>query len=201
MVAVLGLTAVVTQSQLRAMTCYINKSTTISTGVMDEENQSRDEKKFSNSLLIRAMIQVESNNKPDAKSPAGAAGLMQLMPETGKWLHGKYKLGGNYDPYNPEQNVEIGSRYIKDLIKKYSYDVPLALAAYNFGPGNVDKLLKNTGGVKFEDISDSLPSETREYPKKIWEALNQLKQEQEDEKMLASSESKASLTSKVPGGM
>ncbi|MBI5014271.1 MAG: transglycosylase SLT domain-containing protein [Deltaproteobacteria bacterium] len=93
--------------------------------------------------LIRAVIQAESGGNVRAISPAGAQGLMQLMPETARAL-------GVVDPFDPEQNVLAGSRFLKSLLDRYDGNLESALAAYNAGPGRVDR-----GGT--------LPRETREY--------------------------------------
>lgn len=87
------------------------------------------------SELLRGIMQQESGGNPNAMSKAGALGLMQLMPQTAKTL--------GVDPMNPEQNIDGGARYISDLMKRYGGDTSKALAAYNAGPGNVDKY----GGV------------------------------------------------------
>jgi len=82
--------------------------------------------------LLKAMIHVESNFNPNAISKAGAIGLMQIMPKNLK----EFKLS---DPFNPRENVMAGTRYVKRLLKRFDSDLSLTLAAYNAGPGAVDK--------------------------------------------------------------
>jgi soluble lytic murein transglycosylase-like protein len=82
-------------------------------------------------LLVRSVMAAESGFQPGAISPKGAIGLMQLMPGTAQLL--------GADPHDPAQNVDAGTRYLRDLLEKYNYGLRHALAAYNAGPGAVDK--------------------------------------------------------------
>ncbi|MCD6281381.1 MAG: lytic transglycosylase domain-containing protein [Deltaproteobacteria bacterium] len=100
-------------------------------------------------VIIRAIIEVESEMNEGAVSSKGAIGLMQVMPETARDM-------GIDDPWDTRQNIVAGTRYFARLLKHYKGDVRLALAAYNAGPGVVDRY---RGIPPFE--------ETREYVKRV----------------------------------
>ncbi|MBV8800410.1 MAG: transglycosylase SLT domain-containing protein, partial [Alphaproteobacteria bacterium] len=109
---------------------------------------------------IRAVMQVESGGRTmmaesePIKSSAGAMGLMQLMPETYREMREQYHLGAN--AYDPGDNIVAGTAYLKRLRSKYGY--PQMFAAYNDGPGHLDRRLQNAG---------LLPVETRNYLVKV----------------------------------
>ena len=97
--------------------------------------------------LVRAVVTAESDFDPATVSHAGAMGLMQLMPETAQDM-------GVSDPFDPAQNIEGGTRYLAWMLERFGGDESKALAAYNWGPSNVER-----GGAP--------PAETRTYLKRV----------------------------------
>jgi len=103
--------------------------------------------------LVHSVVFAESSYRADAVSPAGAEGLMQLMPSTASEV-------GVKDTFDPQDNLTGGCRYLKGLLEKYHGDLDHALAAYNWGQGNVDRK-----GLK------QMPTETRNYIAKVKQGL------------------------------
>jgi len=112
--------------------------------------------------LIKGVIQSESSFNPNAVSSAGAKGLMQLMDDTARGL-------GVTDSFDPAQNIDGGTRFLSFLLRKYDGNVSTALAAYNAGPGRVDRLgIRNDQDI--ERQYHLLPSETQGYVRKVLNA-------------------------------
>ncbi|TBL78112.1 lytic transglycosylase domain-containing protein [Paenibacillus thalictri] len=111
------------------------------------------------SSLVKAVIHAESAFNPQAVSRAGAKGLMQLMDETGQGY-------GVTDPFDPLQNISAGTGFLSHLLAKYNGNEGMALAAYNAGPGRVDKL----GIANDNELMSKLhllPQETQQYIGKV----------------------------------
>lgn len=118
--------------------------------------------------LVKAMIRHESGFDPRRVSPKGAKGLMQLMPGTQK----KY---GVTDAFNPAQNIDAGTHYLSDLLKRYNGNTELALAAYNAGETAVDDLTK-VRGASWPAIASALPGETQGYVPAVMATLTGYRQ-------------------------
>lgn len=112
--------------------------------------------------LIRGVIRTESGFKSDAVSSAGAKGLMQLMDATARSL-------GVTNSMDPQQNIEGGSKYLSYLLGKYNGNEQVALAAYNAGPGRIDRLGIATDSELMANL-DKLPVETQRYIGKVLDA-------------------------------
>jgi soluble lytic murein transglycosylase len=119
--------------------------------------------------LVYALIRAESGFSPTIKSHAGAIGLMQMMPTTAK-LTAREK--GAFNPQrltNPEYNIRLGTRHLRDLMKEYDGDVVHVAAAYNAGGAAVERWRKSMKGLKQDEFIESIPyQETRDYVKKVY---------------------------------
>lgn len=128
--------------------------------------------------LVHAIIHRESMFDAQARSTAGALGLMQLMPSTAKAV--SKRAGQSYNAARltrePRYNVLVGSTYLKQLLDKYGHSYPLAIAAYNAGPSNVDDWIEEFGdprdkGVDVLDWVEHIPIyETRNYVQRVLES-------------------------------
>jgi len=119
--------------------------------------------------LVYALIRAESSFSPVIKSHAGAIGLMQMMPATAKLTAGQK---GAFNPQrltNPEYNIKLGTRHLKDLMKEYDGDVIYVAAAYNAGASAVARWRQGQKGLKKDEFIENIPyKETRDYVKKVY---------------------------------
>jgi len=112
--------------------------------------------------LVKAVMKAESNFNPQAVSPKGAQGLMQLMPDTARHM-------SVYDPFDPDDNIRGGARYLRLLDETFQGNLELILAAYNAGPNRVKE--HNMNVPPFE--------ETRNFIKRVKQYYNKLKNSNE----------------------
>ena len=121
--------------------------------------------------LLQAIARRESTFAADTRSPAGAIGLMQLMPPTARQVSRALKLKRprTSDLKNPDLNIRLGSRYLADMLKRYHGNPAMALAAYNAGPGAVDRWLPEVE-TDADIWIDTIPfKETRRYVRTVLE--------------------------------
>jgi soluble lytic murein transglycosylase len=129
--------------------------------------------------LVHSLIRQESMFDEQAQSPVGALGLMQLMPGTAKET--SRKLGIGYDKagltLRPDYNIRLGSAYLNDMLARFGGSYPLAIAAYNAGPGRVDGWVEKFGDPRYGDVDlidwiEMIPiSETRNYVQRVLEGV------------------------------
>ena len=137
------------RASLAANTAYLSMDKIKLMGMINDNIQTASSKYHVDSDLIRAVIKQESSFNPYSISSSGAQGLMQLMPETADAL-------GVEDPWDVAQNIDAGTRYLRDQLSTFNGDLRLSLAAYNAGPNNV---LKYNGVPPY--------AETRDYIQKV----------------------------------
>lgn len=140
-------------AQSRGANLYRRQSSGVIQDIINRASRAHD----LDPALVKAVIRAESDFDPKAVSHVGASGLMQLMPGTARDL-------GVSDPFDPEQNVMGGTRYLRQMLDRYDGDLDSALAAYNWGPGNFDRNNRNL---------TRLPEETRTYIARIRRFLNE----------------------------
>jgi soluble lytic murein transglycosylase len=120
--------------------------------------------------LVAAIIKTESGFDAQARSGAGAVGLMQLMPDTAEWVAskmGKWDGGSGPDLTDPSVNLELGVWYLAYLGDLYGDGSLMALAAYNAGLGHVDDWIQAAGGPESFDAADIQYQETRQYLERV----------------------------------
>lgn len=124
--------------------------------------------------LVLAIMRCESSFKSDAVSPAGAIGLMQIMPDTGTWIAHKLGLDAVYNEqmlYDPACSVRFGCWFLRFLTDRFEGELPHIIAAYNAGHGSVEKWLDDPAYSQ-DGMLTSIPyPETERYVKKVETAL------------------------------
>ncbi len=128
--------------------------------------------------LAHSIIRQESMFDPEAQSPVGALGMMQLMPATAKVVAGREGVGYSRDRLtNPDYNIRLGSAYLAELLERFDGSYPMAAAAYNAGPGRVAEWIDmfgdpRTGEIDLIDWIELIPiSETRNYVQRVMESV------------------------------
>ncbi len=129
--------------------------------------------------LVHAIIRQESAFDVNARSPVGASGLMQLMPATAKETAGKLGIAHQNDwlTLRPDHNIALGAYYINQMMTRFDNSYPLAIAAYNAGPGRVNQWLREIGDprkgeVDMIDWIELIPvAETRNYVQRVLEGV------------------------------
>jgi len=121
-----------------------------------------------NPFLVAALIRQESRFEKQIRSSAGAVGLMQVMPDTGKWVAQKIDLQ-EYDVEKPSDNIRLGTWFLDFTHQEYDNNSLLALASYNAGPGNVSKWVKKYGFSDPDAFIEKIPfPETKGYVENVF---------------------------------
>lgn len=121
-------------------------------------------------FLVYAVMYIESRMNPEAISPRGARGLMQIMPDTAQWIASEIGLTGfNEDMLSmPSINILMGTWYLASLYREFGSNDVVVLAAYNAGRGNVARWLKdNTWSGRITDVIQIPVGETREFVRRV----------------------------------
>lgn len=129
--------------------------------------------------LVFAVIRTESSFDPSAVSPAGAKGLMQIMPATAEWV--AFRTKTEFDEsriFEPAYNINIGCHLLGYLLEKYGGELRFALAAYNAGSGRVDSWLADPEYFDGEKLTIPFP-ETKNYVEKVLKAYEKYKETDE----------------------
>ena len=121
-----------------------------------------------NPFLVVSLIRQESRFEKEIKSPVGATGLMQIMPDTGKWIAPQIKLE-KYSLTDPNDNIKMGTWYLNHTHETYNGNSLLAVASYNAGPGNVANWLKRYPLDDFDEFVENIPfPETKGYIESVF---------------------------------
>lgn len=124
--------------------------------------------------LVLSIMRTESHYRPWVRSPAGARGLMQLMPNTAKAI-GRQAEGGRAHAArfkNPDSNIWLGAWYLKKLMGRFDNQLPAAIGAYNAGPRAMDRWLEDFAGRPMDEFVERIPyRETRRYVRRVLETL------------------------------
>ncbi|MBB6732664.1 lytic transglycosylase domain-containing protein [Cohnella zeiphila] len=131
-------------------------------------------------LLIASIIRVESNFKPDAVSPKGALGIMQVMPDTAEWIMKNEEMNSitiDDVSHDPNAGIQVGTWYLQSLLKQFGGNLALSLAAYNAGPGKVKQWVDGKVWDGDEDKLEDIPyGETKRYVQRVLYFYNKYKQ-------------------------
>jgi soluble lytic murein transglycosylase len=121
-----------------------------------------------NPLLVVALIRQESRFSPKIRSAVGATGLMQVMPDTARWIKQSTGLDG-YDLTDPEDSIQLGTWYLDHTHAEYNNHSLFAVASYNAGPGNVAKWIQRGGYSDADDFAEKIPfPETKGYIRSVF---------------------------------